>query len=229
VPDTVAPRHFPPLPHFGDAVRVELEHIVERAAHLLPSQGPLSVFVHHNTLHAFEHLHFTDAVVQASHVYGCQPYLTEARYRHELARDRIRVDDLIAVLQDDLGERADELIGILGTRFYLRQAMLQAPLYTAPTVELKWIVAETEALRKYRSDAPPEFRERMIDGTKRWIMRDFRNGGATSQPPEGAALRPMIANLLESCGKDQIELWSDANWEAFSLQLLWRICSTARR
>jgi uncharacterized protein YbcC (UPF0753/DUF2309 family) len=225
VPDTAAPSHPPTLSHSGDAAREELEHLIEHAAHLLPSQGPLSVFVHHNTLHAFEHLNFTDAVEQASHVYGCQPYLNEARYRHELARGRIRVDDLIAVLQDDLGERADELIGLLGTRFYLRQAMLQAPLYTAPTVELKWIVAETEALRRYRSDASPEFRERMIDGTKRWIMRDFRNGGAMAQQPEGAAaLRPMIADLLESGGKDQIEFWSYANWEAFSLQLLWRIC-----
>jgi uncharacterized protein YbcC (UPF0753/DUF2309 family) len=224
VPDTVAPSHLPTSSHTGDAGREELEHIIQHAAHLLPSQGPLSVFVHHNTLHAFEHLHFAEAVEQASLVYGCQPYLTEARYRSELARGRIRVEDLVAVLQDDLGERADDLIGLLGTRFYLRHAMLQAPLYTAPTVELKWIVAETEALRKYRSDAPHKFRERMVDGTKRWIMRDFRNGPAPSQQTEGAAaLQPMIADLLESFGKEQIESWSDATWEAFSLQLLWRI------
>ncbi len=38
------------------------EEAVEKIAHLLPAQGPIGVFIHHNTLHAFEHLPFEEAV-----------------------------------------------------------------------------------------------------------------------------------------------------------------------
>ncbi len=51
---------------------------VEHAAHLLPQQGPIGVFVHHNTLHAFEHLPFEKAVIEASHLFGAEPYMSEA-------------------------------------------------------------------------------------------------------------------------------------------------------
>ena len=48
-----------------------LRQRLDRAAHVLPAQGPISVFIHHNTLHAFEHLPFDDAVCEAAGVFGC--------------------------------------------------------------------------------------------------------------------------------------------------------------
>ena len=43
-----------------------LTRVIDRLAHLLPAQGPISIFIHHNTLHAFEHLPFEDAVERAA-------------------------------------------------------------------------------------------------------------------------------------------------------------------
>jgi uncharacterized protein len=33
-----------------------LTRVIDQLAHRLPAQGPISIFIHHNTLHAFEHL-----------------------------------------------------------------------------------------------------------------------------------------------------------------------------
>src|SRR5262249_42978820 len=83
--------------------RSHLEQVIKHAAHLLPAQGPIRVFIHHNTLHAFEDLPFDEAVQKGARLFGCHPYLPEARYREKLRRGRIRVADLEAVLWEDLG------------------------------------------------------------------------------------------------------------------------------
>jgi uncharacterized protein len=215
---------FSPTAPGLDVDKTALLQSIEQAAHLLPSQGPISVFVHHNTLHAFEDMKFSAAVERAMHVYGCEPYLSEDRYRQEFDRGRIRDEDLTAVLQEDLGDRADDLIGLLGTRFHLRLAMLQHSLHTAPTAELRWVIAETDAARTFRRDAPAETRKKVIETTRRWIMREFRNGshpGSAAYPP---SLLTILSELFESFGKEHIEEWSEETWEAFTLQLLWRIC-----
>src|SRR6187401_2569035 len=130
--------------------RERLLHSIEHAAHYLPAQGPITVFIHHNTLHAFEDLKFDAGVQKGAALFGCQPYLGEDRYREMLNRGRILVEDLSAVLLEDLGDRDDDLLGFMGTRHSLRMAMLQFPLRTAPAAELRWFVAETDALTRLR-------------------------------------------------------------------------------
>src|SRR5579859_490044 len=78
-----------------------LREVVNRVAHLLPMQGPIGVFVHHNTLHAFEDLPFERAVIEAAHAFGGEPYMSESAYRAELGRGRIRIEDIDAVLNSE--------------------------------------------------------------------------------------------------------------------------------
>lgn len=49
--------------------------ILERIQHWLPSQGALKEFVHHNTLHAFQHFPFFEGCLRASRLYGSRAFL----------------------------------------------------------------------------------------------------------------------------------------------------------
>ena len=198
----------------------DLRRQIAHAAHLLASQGPITVFVHHNTLHAFEDLPFDQGVQSGGRVFGCHPYLPEDRYRQKLERARIRISDLEAVLLDDLGDEADRLVANFGTRYALRLAMLQFPLRSGPPAELRWTIAETEALRRFREEVQASVGESTIEETRHWVMRDLRNGSSTRQAPA----KTVLTALVDEFGRRSIESWSDRKWEAFVLQFLWRVC-----
>ncbi len=203
----------------GSLPHVAIRHAVEQAAHLLPSQGPITVFVHHNTLHAFEDLDFDEGVKAGGLLFGCHAYLPEERYRTKLERGRIRVTDLEAVLLDDLGDDADRLVAHFGTRYALRLAMLQFSLQTAEPAQLRWMIAETDALRRFREEVAPDVREEMIDKTRRWVMRDLQNGGAKDAP-----VIDVLGDVWEQFDRRSMDSWDDRTWEAFVLNFLWRVC-----
>src|SRR2546422_7166786 len=94
----------------------QLGQVIDELAHLLPAQGPISIFIHHNTLHAFEHLPFEEAVERAAVQLGREPFLAESRYRDKLASGRIRPRDVDALLLEYLGARAAQDVAGVRTR-----------------------------------------------------------------------------------------------------------------
>jgi MFS superfamily sulfate permease-like transporter len=77
----------------------DISALLESVAHLLPTQGPIDVFIHHNTLHAFEHLSFEEAVKEAARIYGAETFLPEQRYLDEFRAGRITERDLDQALR----------------------------------------------------------------------------------------------------------------------------------
>ncbi|MEQ1828894.1 MAG: putative inorganic carbon transporter subunit DabA, partial [Pirellula sp.] len=195
-----------------------LHNAIHEAAHLLPSQGPIGVFIHHNTLHAFEHQSFDHAVRTGHQVFGFEPYLSEDRYREELTRGRIHFSELNIVLERDLGQTAANSILGLATRLDLRIAMLQYPLRSGQDAELNWFMAETESLHRMRQDVSEVHRRRFVNDTRNWIMRRVR--GSSSELIRPAWLNGLLIRFEEM----HIESWSDADWEAFTLNALWEVC-----
>jgi len=112
---------------------------VGHAAHCLPEQGPIGVFIHHNTLHAFQHLPFEEAVQAAARRNGTEPFLTEAVFRAELARGRILAEDLDAVVDAE----PDAPLWAGGpSRRRLRRLMLFPGLSAANEANLDWLLSE---------------------------------------------------------------------------------------
>lgn len=200
-----------------------LREAVLHAAHLLPAQGPIGVFIHHNTLHAFEHLPFDEAVREGSRVFGCEPYLSEDRYRDELARGRILFSELGTVLRRDLGEKAEEPLHGLSSRLDIRLAMLEHPLRSGGGHELDWFMAETDALLKARRDVSEVQRRKLITGTRHWVMRRLRGSLPDVERPA------WLDNLFTRFKETRIEAWSDDQWEAFTMSALWEVCGEGVR
>ena len=215
--------------HGHDGDLHHLHHLIEHAAHLLPAQGPITVFIHHNTLHAFEDLSFSEAVKKGAVVFDCHPYWPENRYREQLRKGRIRFSELQEVLEKDLGEKAQEELPCGGTRLANRLAKLQYPLQTGATEELVWYLAEANAFRRVRPETSAAVRAKFIAETRRWVMRDLRrqselNGQTKSTHTGNARSSASLQKLLDRFGESRIESWSESEWEAFSLQALWRLC-----
>src|SRR5437773_6417896 len=130
----------------------------DRLAHLLPAQGPISIFIHHNTLHAFEHMPFEEAVEHAAVRLGREPYLAESRYRDKLASGRIRPKDVERLLVEQLGATAVEDVAGVGSRLDVWRAVVLHGIPAAAGRELSWILEETEALARFRTDVPASAR-----------------------------------------------------------------------
>lgn len=65
------------------------QHLLHRLKHYLPSQTPIKDFIHHNTLHAFQHMKFYDAIFMASKIFGYQVTLQLDDYRKLYTDGRI--------------------------------------------------------------------------------------------------------------------------------------------
>jgi hypothetical protein len=135
--------------HSARPRREKLLHAVEHASHLLPAQGPIGVFVHHNTLHAFEHLPFERAVVEASQLFGTEPYMSEAAYRREIARGRIHIDDINAVLKSE----PDTIIFPGLTRRSLRRAMITPGVREFDGATILWRTEQGDLARDFLQPA----------------------------------------------------------------------------
>jgi len=116
-------------------------HAIEHATHLLPAQGPITTFVHHNPLHHFENIKFEKALQQFHPIYGNQMLLGEQRFRKEMDAGRILAEDIRCLLKEDLGNSASEEIAPGFSKFDLRWQLLNQRHFPASAQEVCWLVS----------------------------------------------------------------------------------------
>jgi uncharacterized protein YbcC (UPF0753/DUF2309 family) len=138
--------------------------------HVLPAQAPLRDFVHHNTLHAFQHLPFAEAFSEASRLTGANTWLDENRCRHFYRQGRVTASDLDAALRQLPAARSDEPLLAIGARQVRRGEVLQAALRHAPNklsvAQLRWQGEENGAFARWQSDLEPAARQALLVAAK---------------------------------------------------------------
>lgn len=192
-------------------------------AELLPLQGPITAFAFLNPLQGMEDQPFVEALRQVSQIYGCEPFLSENRYRQKMARGRITVDDLREILREENPGDTDARIGGVVGLTDLRLSMLQHSVTPGNQNELRWTIAESDALRRFRTEMTHEVRDRLLEQTQHWIMRDLRSPGEAAPATEHPEIPRIVQEVVSSFGRSNIERWSDETWEQVSLDLLWKI------
>lgn len=139
------------------------EDLVHEAAHYLPTQGPLGLFVHHNTLHAFEHLPFHEALKEAHGRLGAAVYLPLDVFRAAWKAGRISDADLQVGLQ----RHADA--GPANRSPELDHAILTHALEPRQESELRWLLRESADSLRLHPDLAIDDRQALVVAGVEWF------------------------------------------------------------
>jgi uncharacterized protein len=219
-------------PHRAD--HAWLSHAIAHAAHYLPAQAPLEVFVHHNTLHAFQHMPFHDAVAAAGEKLGARGYLTEELFRAAFAGGRISEDDLDAVIEQHLRAPPTAVAGVAGVAAAARpdRAMLKIALLHDLDPEtpagLIWRLAEHGAARRFHKELPAGTAARLASETVAWLRRELdgdTQGGAERlfADPTGEP-GPLRHAFGRAPDRQRLGAWLEEDPEAIAVGCLWQAC-----
>ncbi|MBF0271690.1 MAG: DUF2309 domain-containing protein [Magnetococcales bacterium] len=126
-----------------ERIHAALHHL----EHLVPGQASITDFVHHNTLHGFQHLPFPQALIEAKRWTGIHGYLPAERFRALYASGRIRRVDLEAVIGSDPELRAAEPLGPTRRGEVILLKLIHG-IDSIPARQLAWEIEERGALER---------------------------------------------------------------------------------
>ncbi len=134
--------------------------------HVLPGQGPIHEFVHHNTIHGFQHFPFEKALEEYEALTGTYGYLPEIHNRTLYQQGRITDADLSAALAHAQDLRAEDDVfhsaKLTIKRKDIYKVALLHDLQSVTRSQLGWQIEELKALESIQEDVSAQSRERML-------------------------------------------------------------------
>jgi uncharacterized protein YbcC (UPF0753/DUF2309 family) len=140
--------------HTNDMTPAEcIAHCIEHLGHVLPSQASIRDFVHHNTLHGFQHLPFLEGLAAARRLTGAPAWLPEDDFRAFYRSGRIDDSDLAAAMAELARIAKLDLAAMLAshedrviTRSEVLRLSLLHDLAPLPLAQLRWRAEEMGVL-----------------------------------------------------------------------------------
>lgn len=147
-------------------LRDQIRAALSALDHVLPGQAPLRNFVHHNTLHGFQHLPFDEAIASAKALNGLHGYLPTAEFLKYYQQGRITDHDIAVALQAKAQQYAQALMLTLPSQtIYASEVLRVALLHDLEAVspnQFAWQIEELQALCKMQPDVPARVKQRLL-------------------------------------------------------------------
>ncbi|MFZ1547827.1 MAG: putative inorganic carbon transporter subunit DabA [Candidatus Nitrotoga sp.] len=197
----------------GDQVsnlREQIRAAIHHLDHVLPGQAPLHNFVHHNTLHGFQHLPFEKALAAGEALTGIYGYLPETLSRNCYQQGRIDDSDILAALAHDPQLKAEQIVCQAKDRTIRRKDIyriaLLFDLQPLTVSQFNWQVEELNATDAVQADVPDQIRNQLRAGSSVSdnVIRQLWETILTKLEMEDAGLHP--ENLLD-LSLEQAEEW----------------------
>ncbi len=193
-------------------IRGQIISALDHLDHVVPGQGPIHDFVHHNTIHGFQHLPFEEALQAFEALTGISGYLPEAQNREIYQQGRITDHDLFEALAHNPGLQSDQMVCKAGdltiTRKDMYRVAMLVDLQPLTVSQLNWQIEELDALGTVQSDVPESVRSRLLAGSSdhSLAIRQLWEAISDKLGLDAVSLHP--ENMLD-LSLDQAEDWLD--------------------
>lgn len=173
--------------------------MLEHFSHVLPAQAPIRDFVHHNTLHGFEHLTFPEALKASNQLTGAYGYWSQQKFQEQYAQGRINDEGIALALAKDRSLDSEKEMFKLGERTFYRRdlyhTLLLYPIKNITICQLKWQQDEVHAFTQFQANIP--------DDAQQTLLKQARTQGLNT---EADAITQLWAQCLKQLGLEQRQL-----------------------
>ncbi len=191
---------------------------IARLDHVLPAQAPIQDFVHHNTLHGYQHLPFDEALEAAEELTGISAYHPEEKNREFYRDGRIDDCDLTEAFSKTPALKHSEIACRTKGKTISRYDVYRiAMLYGVDKIslsELNWRIEELSVLDEIQPDVPEPLRQTYFGSGRSRGEKPVRQLWETICSTLGLTFEALHPEALLDLSLEQTERWLEQTQDA---------------